>query len=173
MVVKGFVLAGGQAARFGSNKALHSVRGVPMVLWVVRALEGAGLDVQVVVREPLLAELDLNLLQEPEMEGFHPLHGVQAALKSLGPDEYALLAPCDVPALQSEAVEALLAVGGPAVAFDGERLHPLVSLVPAAWLQTVEALLRRGGAVQDLFSGVSRVLIEPDQLRNVNRVEDL
>ena len=144
-----------------------------MVLWVVRALEGAGLDVQVVVRDTLLAGLGLNLLQEPGVEGFHPLHGLQAALRSLEPDEYALLAPCDVPALRTEAVEALLAVGGPAVAFDGECLHPLLCLVPAAWLQPVEELLRQGGAVKELFTGVSRVLIEPDQLKNVNRVEDL
>ncbi|MEE2750986.1 MAG: NTP transferase domain-containing protein [Myxococcota bacterium] len=171
--MKGFVLAGGASTRFGSEKALHPVDGVAMALRVVRALEGAGLDVQLVVRNRDLAELGPSLLHEPPSPGHHPLQGVHAALQSLEPGECGFFAPCDMPWLRSDGVRALLAARAPAVASDGKRIHPLLCQVPWEWRARVEEALRQGGAVRELFSGVTQVVLEPAQLANINRVEDL
>ncbi len=171
--MKGFVLAGGASTRFGSAKALHPVKGVAMVRRVASALEGAGLDVQVVVRDTGLSELGLSLLHEPSRQGFHPLHGLHAALQSLEPDQYALIAPCDMPWLHPDGIRALLSTGAPSVASDGQRIQPLLCLVPATWTERVEETLLRGGAASELFSGVQQVVMDPAQLTNINCLEDL
>jgi molybdopterin-guanine dinucleotide biosynthesis protein A len=173
VVVKGFVLAGGGSSRFGSDKALHPVNGTPMVLCVAEALLGAGLEVRLVVRDGRGFETGMPVIEEAPRQGFHPLHGLVTALKSLEPNECALIAPCDMPYLRSEGIEALLSAGAPAVAFDGTQIHPLLALVPANWIEHVEKILQREGAAVEVFDDVPRVAISADQLVNVNRPEDL
>ena len=144
-----------------------------MVLRVAQALEGAGLEVQLVVRDTELAELGLPLLHEPPRPGFHPLQGLSAVLKSLEPGECAVVAPCDMPWLCVDSIHALLAGGAPAVASDGQRIHPLLCLVPGDWGPRVEEVLGRGGAARELFTEVRQVVLDSAQLVNINRIEDL
>lgn len=144
-----------------------------MAVSVAQALMEAGLDVQLVLRKGKFSELELPVLYEPSMQGFHPLHGMLWALKSLKENECALIAPCDMPYLRTEGIQALLTAGAPAVAFDGERVHPLLALVPSSWTERVEEVLQRGGAALEVFEHAPRVLIPAGQLVNVNRPEDI
>jgi molybdopterin-guanine dinucleotide biosynthesis protein A len=119
VVTRAFVLAGGRSSRFGSDKALWAIGGVPMTLRVARALLRAGLDVRIVGRQ----RRGLPIVEEIEPEGpLHPLWGVAQALRHGD----AFVAPCDVPDLTPAQVRALLQAGARASA------NPLVGVFRAA-----------------------------------------
>ena len=50
--MKGYVLAGGLSSRFGSDKAVYLVDGVPLAVRIAEVLRAAGLDPCVVARTP-------------------------------------------------------------------------------------------------------------------------
>ena len=80
MGVLGVVLAGGLSRRFGEDKALALVDGVPMALRVAEAMRAAGLPVVLAAPDDRLACLGLPLLIEPDEGPRHPLRGLWAAL---------------------------------------------------------------------------------------------
>ena len=55
--IAGIILAAGKGARMKSDlpKVLHKVAGLPMLDWVVRCLQAAGIDRQIVVISPAMA----------------------------------------------------------------------------------------------------------------------
>lgn len=170
-LVRGFVLAGGQSRRFGTDKARHPVNGLPMAARVASVLEAAGLPVQLVVRDLALEELGIPLLLEPPTkEPPHPLRGVLAALGSLETGDTALLVPCDVPGLLASGVALLVEAGASSVAVDGKgRVHPLVAHLSGSWAPQVEAVLAAGGSATAALAGASPVSFPEDQLVNWNR----
>ncbi len=136
-MTRAYVLAGGRSSRFGSDKALWAVDGVPMTLRVARALLGAGLDVRIVVRE----RRGLPIVEETEPDGHpHPLWGVAQALRHGD----AFVAPCDVPDLTPDQVRALLQSGARASA------NPLVGVFRAADRDTVVRLALADAPVRAL-----------------------
>lgn len=170
-MVKGFVLAGGQSQRFGSDKARHPIDGIPMAAKVASALESAGLPVWLVVRDEALADLGIPLLCEAaSKDSPHPLRGVLAALQSLEEGETALVVPCDLPGLQVSGVVQLVKAGAPCVAVDGAgSLHPLLAHLPAFWAPRMAAVLAVGGSATEALAGARPVPIPEDQLVNWNR----
>ena len=173
MVKRAFVLAGGGSTRFGSDKALHLLDGRPMVLHVVEALQGAGLDVALVVRTPSLASLGLPLLQEPESEGFYPLRGILSGLDALEPGESAIFAPCDLPFIDSSSVLSLVETSSPAVASDGTRVHPLFAHYAASARDRLALLLEKQGSARSFAETAERVVMPVEILRNINHPDDL
>lgn len=166
MSPQGVVLAGGLSTRFGQDKALYAVDGVPLALRVAGALRGAGLEVVVVARDRRLEALGLPVLLEPEAPTRHPLWGVAAAL-AVYPE--VLLAPCDLPALDVPTVRALLAAPAPAVAWDGERVHPLLGRYGAGLQARAAALAAEGGAARAFAEGAARVWVRAAAVGNLNR----
>jgi molybdopterin-guanine dinucleotide biosynthesis protein A len=71
------VLAGGRSTRFGSDKALADVQGVPMAVRVVEVLVRAGCEVRLVARHA--RNLGVAEILEPYGPR-HPLFGVAALL---------------------------------------------------------------------------------------------
>ena len=161
----GVVLAGGLSRRFGEDKALALVDGVPMALRVAEAMRAAGLHVVLAAPDDRLACLGLPLLIEPDDGPRHPLRGLWAAL---GEAEEVLCAPCDLPWLPAEAILALLEGPAPTVGFDGERVHPLLTRRRSADRPAVEALWRQGAPARALAQDARRVLLNALWLQNVN-----
>ncbi len=96
----GFVLAGGQSSRMGSDKALLPFAGRPLIAHALSILEEAGLHAMIAgantasgsslaVFAPVVDDLD---------PGLGPLAGVCAALRSTSA-RYAVFLPIDLPLL--------------------------------------------------------------------------
>lgn len=173
VVSRAFVLAGGASTRFGQDKASYVVNGKPMVMWVAEAIQAAGLSVSLVVRDESLRGLGLPLIVEPESMGRYPLRGVLAGLKTLDATESALFCPCDLPDLTAASVRRLVSTAAPAVAFDGERVHPLLGVLGAGAAGDLLRHIALRGSATAFFEGAERVLVPVGELRNVNRVGDL
>lgn len=158
-ITRGWILAGGRSTRFGSDKAVHRVDGVPMVVRLARVLQDAGLEPIVVAREAR----GLGLAERMEPDGpRHPLHGVASVLG----EGDALFCPCDLPDLTAEQVRALLRAAetlGPVVALG----QPLLAVLPASLQPRAASLAAAGGRVRALVDGLPTVDLGP--LVNLNR----
>jgi molybdopterin-guanine dinucleotide biosynthesis protein A len=170
VVSRAFVLAGGASKRFGQDKASYLVNGKPMVMWVVEAIRAAGLSVSLVVRDASLRGLGVPLIVEPESVGHYPLRGVLAGLEALKAGETALFCPCDLPFLTEKSVQQMAGAVAPAVAFDGERVHPLLALLGTGAVGALLEHISNQGSATAFFEGAERVLLPTAELRNVNRV---
>ncbi len=102
-VATGFVLAGGQSSRMGTDKALVHLEGVPLVVRALGILRGAGLDAAIAG-----AGSDLSGFAPAVNDaGRGPLGGICAALESTQA-ELAVFLSVDMPLLPSALVAFLL-----------------------------------------------------------------
>lgn len=165
----GFVLAGGASARFGEDKALARVEGRRLVDTVVDAL--APLERVCVVRRPGQAPVaGHEVLVGEEGHDRHPLWGVAVALEHATTPR-ALVVPCDLVALEADHIHAFLAAAGDgeAVAWDGERLHPLLAILTRDRSVAVRTAAAEGQSVRAFMAALPRVLVATAALRNLNR----
>lgn len=145
-VTTGAILAGGQARRMGSDKALVDFRGRPMIQQVSAALTTAGLDVLVVGRKS--ATVGARAIPDAPGWGSGPAVGLLTALQHLEAQAVFLVA-VDQPLLQPETVIHLLALPGDAIVPSADG-HPQVTC--ALYRQSCHEPLRRL-----LESGVSKL----------------
>lgn len=151
--MNGWVLAGGASRRFGSDKALHRVDGVPLAERVARVLVAAGLEVAVLGRE----HRGLGVPEVVEPEGpRHPLWGVAYALERGD----GFFAPCDLPDLRVEVVRALLDARAVALGL------PLLGVIPATLAARAAELARAGAPAWRLVEGLPSLDVGP--LVNLN-----
>lgn len=164
----GAILAGGQARRFGSDKA-HALFGGERLIDRVAAALSAQCDALVVCgrEEPGFACLP----DWPE-PGLGPLGGLAAALRHAGERGFShvLSAGVDVPDLPPD-IAAFLAGEGAAIV----ESQPVVGLWPVSAGPVLVAFLAGGGRSLYRFAehvGARRAEL-PRALMNVNRPEDL
>jgi molybdopterin-guanine dinucleotide biosynthesis protein A len=105
----GFVLAGGQSSRMGSDKALLPFAGQPLIAHAVSILREAGLPVAIAgaapsARAPLVAYAPVVDDFEP---GLGPLAGICAALAATSAG-FAVFLPVDLPLLPPSLIATLL-----------------------------------------------------------------
>jgi molybdopterin-guanine dinucleotide biosynthesis protein A len=177
----GLVLAGGQSTRFGTDKALVPVGGVPMARLVYNALAVVIRDVRVGLsvegeRNPVPGSL--VILDDPR--GVGPMGSLRAALLAAG-SRWVLAAACDMPGLKPESVQRLLGkrseeVDAVVAVDETGRLHPLA----AAWSPRVLPHMSvesagRGRSLTGLLERVRMATVRLDSatLRNVNSPADL
>lgn len=153
----------------GTDKARLLWQGEPMALVVARALQAVCDRVAIVRRIP--DDWPLPVVLDPPHEGTHALFGVAAALGAAR-SELALVVACDVPQIRADSLRRLLEQA-PAVAFDGERRHPLVAAYPSAWAERALSMARAGERAQDFAATCRAVAIEARELANVNHPTDL
>lgn len=105
----GFVLAGGQSSRMGSDKALVAFAGRPLIAHAIETLSDAGLTVAIAGARP---ELESTLaahapvVRDPQ-PGLGPLAGICAALEA-APSRSVVLLPVDLPLLPASLIVYLL-----------------------------------------------------------------
>ena len=139
MRVLGAILAGGQASRFGSNKALALYRGRPLIAHVAQALGGQVDTVAICGGEPVLPGA-CHLTDRP-LAGLGPLGGLAAALfyaSNNGFDSVASVG-CDTPLLPGNLINLLGATG---FASYLENM-PLIGWWPTGLTDALDAFLTR------------------------------
>jgi molybdopterin-guanine dinucleotide biosynthesis protein A len=186
-MVPAYILAGGASARFGQNKARQPVRGQPLILHLVRALEPVTRSLTVVAsRADQYADLGLRTVED-EVPGQGPVGGLATALADLsaaGDSDWLLLAPCDVLGLQQAWVEQLVRVAASAtagervVAFRDRRWQPLPALYHRDLLPAARQSVRQGRlALWRLIEQAPNVGLplpgDWERALRVNRPEDL
>jgi len=151
--VVGVVIAGGRSTRFGGEKAVAILSGVPLLLWAVRRLQRACGAVAVNARpgteaEALARAEGLQVLHDEEGDPLGPLAGVKVGLKWAHKVNARALAvsPCDVPMLPDDLYPRLLeaAGDGAAMAETADGHQPLCAVWPVSALTSVTEALAGG-----------------------------
>lgn len=177
----GYVLVGGRSSRFGSPKALHLLGGRAMALRVAEALASRVMAVTLVGDPDQYGLLGMPVIAD-RIERAGPLAGIVAALHHT-PQEWCLVAACDMPFVGAGIVDQLLAAIATTTADaiipqtpDG-RLQPLFAAYSKSGLKALEhALLRGTRKVTDALECVNWAKLSVDDARsfaNVNRPSDL
>jgi len=179
--VTGLILAGGASRRFGHDKALAELAGVPFVALVHAALAGHASEVLIATgTEPRAYPVAARVVLDPVADA-GPLAGLVAGLEA-AETPWLLSAAVDLPYLTPAALRPLLAAASDdadvlvAVDADGRR-QPTVAL----WRTRTAAPAARGClteqrlALRDLLGRVvvRDVRIEGGALHNVNAPQDL
>lgn len=182
----GVILAGGQARRFGSEKAMALFQGRPLIDAVIdRFAACAALAVSTPQHTAVAAHAQARGIEvihdDPAFPG-GPLSGISAALDWAHARGFDLLAtaPCDTPRLPLDLFERLLAGLGQsdaayAATSDGD--HPLCAIWRISLLTRLQQTLQSGAHpsirafVQD---SANRVMFDNDgAFANVNTPDDL
>ncbi len=179
--VTGLILAGGHSRRFGRDKALAEVDGVPLVARVYDALAPHCAEVLIATGAtprayPVPARVVLDAVPEAG-----PLAGLLAGLAAAR-TPWLLVAACDLAGLTPAALASLLRGAAPdvdavvAVDADGRR-QPVCALYRAEAVAPVAAMHLAAGrralhALLDALT-VCEVALDPVALRNANTSEDL
>jgi molybdopterin-guanine dinucleotide biosynthesis protein A len=186
----GVVLAGGAGRRIGGGKAIVELRGTPLVLYPLRALQAVLAEVVVVAKQgtalPPLPGVPIWI--EPAQPR-HPLAGIVHALEAAGATagieglaRGVLVSAGDLPFVDPALVERLVhadAQGAPAVVpRAGGRLQPLLARYgPAAHAPLAAALAQDPlPSLTDAVTALEPRVLELDDERpffNVNAPEDL
>ncbi len=185
--IAGAILAGGSARRMGGIPKGTLRAGGPLSLierLVVHMLR-SGLEEIVIVANDKSPYTHIGCTVLPDKRtNAGPLAGIEAALEYLA-DRYeaVLCLPCDVPALSSKEIAALVsafAAGGGPVVFaetDGSARHPLCAVVRSNLLDRISAALDRGelvvGELWKQLGGSAVHFDDPNAFININSPGDL
>jgi len=137
-MILGAVLAGGQSARFGSDKALAEYRGHTLIAHAVDTLSGWCEHVIVCGRETAPAPT----LPDWPRAGMGPLGGIAAALHHARDEDYEFVLTCGVDSVALP--EDLPDLLRPAPAFLGSQ--PVIGLWPVSAVEAIENILHGTGS---------------------------
>ena len=136
-MILGVVLAGGQATRFGSDKAVAELHGRSLIGRAVDAMSGWCEYVVVVGRETAPAPT----LPDWPHSGMGPLAGIAAALHLARDEDYDAVLTCGVDSVGLP--ENLPELLSPAPAYLADQ--PVIGLWPSSSLDSIEAILEGDG----------------------------
>lgn len=150
----GMILAGGEGRRMGGrDKGLEPFAGLPLVAHVAKRLEGQVAELLMNANrnadayQPFADRVIADLVLDGAEGGFKgPLMGIYSGLRA-ATTPWLLVVPCDSPALPISLVERMTKGIGHhdiAVAFDGERLHPVIALIRTSLADDLAATLAEG-----------------------------
>lgn len=167
-MILGCVLAGGQATRFGSDKALAELHGHTLLARAVDALSGWCEYVVVVGRETAPAPT----LPDWPRPAMGPLAGIAAALHLARDEGYGAVLTCGVDSVALP--ENLPDLLGPAPAYVAGQ--PVIGLWPASASPALDALLESDArhsmlAFAELVG--ARAVTLPSAPANINTPADL
>ncbi len=183
--VTGVVLAGGLARRMNKqDKGLVDFNGQPMISYAVQAMTP--------VVDELLVNANRNIEQyksftypvisdvTSDFDG--PLAGIYAALNACQ-NEILLVMPCDSPFITAEGLTTLLnerasSDADIAVAFDGERLHPVFLALKTSLKDSLQNYLAQGERKIDRWIEQHHWVkvdfsASPEFFENINTLEQL
>ena len=149
----GMILAGGEGRRMGGrDKGLEPFSGLPLVAHTVKRFDGHVHELMINANRngdayALFAD---RVIADAEGGFKGPLMGIYSGLRAAR-TPWLLVAPCDSPALPHDLVARMVAgivtedgTHDIAVAFDGERLHPVVALLRTLLADDLAATLAEG-----------------------------
>jgi molybdopterin-guanine dinucleotide biosynthesis protein A len=183
--VTGVILAGGLARRMNNqDKGLINYKGRPMVCYAIAALTSVADQTFINAnrnREQYQAfGLPVVADQTDSFDG--PLAGVLTAMIHADADVL-LVMPCDSPLIKAEHLQKLLAARAEndadiAVAFDGERLHPVFLAIKTSLKTSLQDYLASGQRKIDRWLEQQKMVQadfsnEPEIFININTLTEL
>ena len=183
--VTGVILAGGLARRMNNqDKGLINYKDRPMVSYAIAALASVA-DMSIINanrnREQYQAfGLPVVADQTDRFDG--PLAGVLTAMLYTEADVLVVM-PCDSPLIKAEHLQKLLVTRAKdnsdvAVAFDGERLHPVFLAIKTSLKNSLQDYLNNGQRKADLWLKQQKMVEadfsdEPEIFVNINTLTEL
>ena len=164
--MSGYILAGGQSKRMGTNKALINFRGISMVEHLAMRMNQAGCTKVFVVGKRTLP-IDLPHVLE-ESPYHHPLYGVARALAHCT-QEYCLVIPCDLPMVSITTLKNIYS----SQTYTTIAGQPLLGLFPKNQQEKALLYAKQGLSVNAFVEESSKIYIAPHELHNVNFPVDL
>lgn len=178
----GIVLAGGRSRRMGTDKALMTFEGTPMIQLAVNRLEPVCQDIWISCRkESASLYQPFGQLLFDEAEDLGPLGGIYSALTQLR--QPILVTPVDTPRLSSDHYQCLREAsdqGSQTVCYvheDSNMLEGLVSCWSVREAQALTEFLTAGKRSVQAFLREREVKVIPvengEEFMNVNRLGGL
>ncbi|MBU0733845.1 MAG: molybdenum cofactor guanylyltransferase [Proteobacteria bacterium] len=184
--VSGVVLAGGRSIRYGKNKALVKVRGVPLIERVLDVMGSVFHRVIIITNMPNQYSYLKLPMYEDIIKGLGPLGGVFTGLKVI-PDDAGFFVACDMPFLNRDLIRYIIEVRAdadavvPRIAGKMEALHAVYA---KRCQEKIEDLINsRTYQIIRFFSQVSVRFVDEDEVRlfdpdfksflNINRPDEL
>jgi len=184
--VSGVILVGGKSTRYGRNKALVKIGGIPLIERVTHVLQPLFKNVVLITNTPkTYAHLNLPMYQDI-IKGLGPLGGIYTALKSIS-EEAGFFVACDMPTLNPDLIAYMVElwkdhdVVAPKITWKIEALH---ALYRKSCLPPIEKLIKNGQyQVIRFFDLVSVRYVDENEIKrfdpslrsffNINLPEDL
>jgi molybdopterin-guanine dinucleotide biosynthesis protein A len=188
--VSGLILAGGESSRYGKNKALVKVNGIPLIERVSRVMKSIFQEVILITNTPDEYSFLKLPMYEDLIKGLGPLGGLFTGLTRMANDT-GFFVGCDMPSLNSGLIRHIVEIRDdcdvivPRISGMMEPLHALYSkgclpaireLIDSRKYQTVqffsevsvkyvdEGLIRRFDPEIRCFYNIN----EPQQIKNIN-----
>lgn len=166
--VTGVVLAGGRSSRYGKNKALVKVKGVPLIERALHSMASIFDHVVMITNTPdEYAYLQVPMFQDI-IKGLGPLGGIYTGLKVI-PDQAGFFVACDMPFLNSYLIRHMIAIRDdfdvvvPRISLWIEALHGLYT---KRCVGSIERLIQSGNfQIFRFFSAVSVRFVDDDEVR--------
>jgi len=183
--VTGVILAGGQARRMNyRDKGLIAYQGRPLVSYAIAAL--ATVTDQVIINanrsRDEYRQFGLPVISDQTDSFDGPLAGILTAMMYADTGVLAVV-PCDSPLIRAEHIQKLLSARAEndadvAVAFDGERLHPVFLAIKTGLKTSLQDYLAGGQRKVEFWLTRQKWLAvdfssEPDIFININTLTEL
>ena len=183
--VTGVILSGGLARRMNNqDKGLINYKGRPMVSYAIAALAAVA-DQSIINANRNLEHYQhfgLPVIADQTGNFDGPLAGVLTAMIHADTD-ILLVMPCDSPLVKAEHLQKLLATRAEhdadvAVAFDGERLHPVFLAIKTSLKNSLQGYLSSGQRKIDRWLEQQKMVKadfsnEPEIFININTMTEL
>ncbi len=184
--VSGVVLAGGRSTRYGKNKALVKLHGIPLIERVLDVMCPIFSNVIIITNTPdEYSYLELPMYQDI-MKGLGPLGGIFTGLRVI-PDNAGFFVACDMPFLNQGLIRHIVEIKAefdvvvPRISGNMEALH---ALYRTGCQSNIQGLINsRIYQVFRFFNEVSVRYVDEDEVRifdpdlrsflNINRPEGL
>jgi len=178
------ILAGGKGRRVGEqDKGLIEFSGKKLVEHVIDNLSVQTNNIVIVANRNIDAYAAFGYpVVSDRIEGFQgPLAGIDAAFSVTG-SSYLFCVPCDSPFVPDDAIDLFIrasTLNNPiVVASDGQRLHPVISLIHRSVWPDIENRLVQGQLrLLDWIEGTGYDLADfssnPQALQNLNTIEQI
>ncbi|MBW1829410.1 MAG: molybdenum cofactor guanylyltransferase [Deltaproteobacteria bacterium] len=184
--VSGVILVGGKSSRYGSNKALAKINGVPLIERVIGVMGRVFENLILITNTPdEYAHLGLPMYEDL-IKGLGPIGGLYTGLAAI-PDDAGFFVACDMPILNHELIHYMVKERGrydavvPRIKGMMEALHALYG---KGCLSSVKRLIdSQEYQIIRIFNEVSVRYIDEDEIRrfdpdlkcfiNINKPEEL
>jgi molybdenum cofactor guanylyltransferase len=183
--VTGVILAGGLARRMkGQDKGLVNFKSKPLVSYAVAAMSAVADQTIINANRniPEYQKFGLPVISDQTDNFDGPLAGVLSAM-SFAKIGILLIMPCDSPLISAHHLQKLLTTlanhnADVAVAFDGQRLHPVFLAIKTALKSSLEAYLQSGQRKMETWLIQQNTVRadfsqEPDIFLNINTFDEL
>jgi molybdenum cofactor guanylyltransferase len=183
--VTGVILAGGLARRMNNqDKGLVKYKGLTMVSYAIAALTTVADQTLINANRNLekYQEFGLPVVADQTSSFDGPLAGVLTAMIHTDADVLVVI-PCDSPFIKAEHLQKLLTTrakndADAAVAFDGERLHPVFLALKTSLKTSLQDYLASGQHKVDRWLEQQKMVKadfsnEPEIFTNINTLSEL